>query len=199
MKLFGKYDKQYIEDLVFNKNLPYSEIGRMYGVSGTYIKKVCNKLGIVLKKRKNFPDGWKPYNTGKVRTKFCLNCNSEFIVAYKNAKYCSTDCSSEYVKSKHYEYYINNQKEFCNAIKYMKWLKPYILAEQNNCCSLCGMKNEWNGKPITFVLDHIDGNAANNTRENLRLVCPNCDSQLDTYKSKNKNSARKERYLKNYK
>ena len=41
-----------------------------------------------------------------------------------------------------------------------------------------------------FVLDHIDGNADNNNRENLRLICPNCDSQLDTYKSKNKNSAR---------
>ena len=40
------------------------------------------------------------------------------------------------------------------------------------------------------MLDPIDGNAENNNRENLRLVCPNCDSQLDTYKSKNKNSAR---------
>ena len=31
---------------------------------------------------------------------------------------------------------------------------------------------------------------ANINRDNLRLVCPNCDSQLDTYKSKNKNSDR---------
>lgn len=41
-----------------------------------------------------------------------------------------------------------------------------------------------------MILDHIDGNAANNVRNNYRCVCPNCDSQLDTYKSKNKNGAR---------
>lgn len=44
---------------------------------------------------------------------------------------------------------------------------------------------------LTFILDHIDGNADNNSRDNLRLICPNCDSQLSTYKSKNKNSARR--------
>lgn len=37
----------------------------------------------------------------------------------------------------------------------------------------------------------IDWNASNNKRENLRLICPNCDSQLETFKSKNKNSARR--------
>ena len=42
------------------------------------------------------------------------------------------------------------------------------------------------------------GNSSNNMRDNLRLVCPNCDSQLDTYKSKNKGNGRinrRKRYL----
>lgn len=55
------------------------------------------------------------------------------------------------------------------------------------------MNRVWNNKPINFILDHIDGDASNNLEENLRLICPNCDSQLDTYKSKNKNSARTHR------
>ena len=55
------------------------------------------------------------------------------------------------------------------------------------------MANMWNGKEINFVLDHIDGDASNSSRENVRLICPNCDSQLPTFKSRNKNSARNKR------
>jgi hypothetical protein len=199
MKLFGKYKKDELEDLIFNKNLSYREIGRQYNVSDTYIKKICGKLGITLKKRAIFPDGWVPVNKGSVHTKCCQNCNIDFISTYKTAKYCSKKCEGDYKKRERYENYINNQLDYCNVEQGIRFLKPHILQEQNNCCSICSIENEWNGKPIVFVLDHIDGDASNNKRENLRLVCPNCDSQLDTYKSKNKNSARKERYLMNKK
>lgn len=62
-------------------------------------------------------------------------------------------------------------------------------------CNNCGISNEWNGKTLNFILDHIDGNATNNFKDNLRLICPNCDSQLPTYKSRNKHSARDYRRL----
>src|SRR5258705_9067017 len=39
---------------------------------------------------------------------------------------------------------------------------------------------QWNGRPLPLILDHIDGNRRNNRLENLRLLCPNCDSQLST-------------------
>lgn len=41
---------------------------------------------------------------------------------------------------------------------------------------------------------HLDGHSNNNGRSNLRLICPNCDSQLETFKSKNKHSDRTYRY-----
>jgi hypothetical protein len=41
-----------------------------------------------------------------------------------------------------------------------------------------------------LVLDHVDGDASNNRRNNLRLVCPNCDSQLPTYKSRDRGNGR---------
>lgn len=73
------------------------------------------------------------------------------------------------------------------------WIKRYILKKQNNKCAICGITSTWNNKPMTLILDHINGNASDNSESNLRCICPNCDSQLDTYKSKNKNSARSNR------
>tara|TARA_B100000073_G_C23488061_1_gene474416 strand:+ start:168 stop:629 length:462 start_codon:yes stop_codon:yes gene_type:complete len=53
-------------------------------------------------------------------------------------------------------------------------------------CEICGIM-EWNGQLAPLELDHIDGNHHNNTLDNLRVICPNCHAQTDTYRGKNKN------------
>jgi len=199
MSVYGKYNKSELEDLIFNKNLSYREIGRIFNVSDSYIKKICSKLNITLKKRANFPENWSPHNKGKSNMKHCIKCGCEYISMYKNSKYCTKECEILDKTEKKFDSYLQNQDDFTNVIKNMNFVKKHLMKEQNNCCQICGLENIWNGKNIILILDHIDGDASNNRRENLRLVCPNCDSQLDTYKSKNKNSARKERYLLNYK
>ncbi len=47
-------------------------------------------------------------------------------------------------------------------------------------CSLCGQEAFWNGRPLTMVLDHKNGNNTDNRLDNLHWVCPNCNSQLGT-------------------
>ena len=51
-------------------------------------------------------------------------------------------------------------------------------------CACCGL-GEWNGQPIPLELDHVDGDRTNNEIGNLRLLCPNCHAQTDTYRGRN--------------
>jgi hypothetical protein len=68
----------------------------------------------------------------------------------------------------------------------MRCLLRRLKKERNweHKCSICNL-TEWNGKPISLEIDHIDGCHSNNSYENLRTICPNCHAQTDTYKGKN--------------
>lgn len=44
----------------------------------------------------------------------------------------------------------------------------------------------WNGLELHLVLDHINGVSGDNSPENLRFLCPNCNSQQSTHGGSNK-------------
>jgi hypothetical protein len=69
---------------------------------------------------------------------------------------------------------------------YNKDIKPRLLklGLLENKCDECGLGPEWNGKPLTIQLDHIDGNHKNFNLINLRMLCPNCHTQTKTFGSK---------------
>lgn len=71
-------------------------------------------------------------------------------------------------------------------------LKTRLLKEKiiENKCSICGIGSMWNNKPIIMILDHINGINNDHRIENLRMVCPNCNSQLETFSGRNTKQAK---------
>lgn len=52
-------------------------------------------------------------------------------------------------------------------------------------CKECGQGLEWNGKPLTLQLEHINGVRDDNRIDNLCFLCPNCHTQTSTYAKRN--------------
>lgn len=57
-------------------------------------------------------------------------------------------------------------------------IREGVLSEK---CVKCGLGTSWKGEPLVLVLDHINGVDNDNRLENLRLLCPNCNSQTMTF------------------
>jgi hypothetical protein len=137
---------------------------------------------------------------------FCENCKKPIEIKdskYKR-KFCSVTCIADNKKKKLLEYWLKTgiPNTFTggkngNTLK-SHYIRDYLLKEQNNCCAICKCSNIWNNKVLNFILDHIDGDCNHNSRENLRLICPNCDSQTDTYKGKNLGKGRRSKGYKTY-
>ena len=121
----------------------------------------------------------------------CPHCNQHFDKKYSSKKCCSKKCSIEYRQS--ISDRIIEKDGFGNGHYHNVRIRKYFIRKYGNNCMICGQSGDnWNGKPITLIVDHIDGKSDNNKIDNLRIVCPNCDCQLPTYKAKNKgNSSRK--------
>lgn len=81
-------------------------------------------------------------------------------------------------KKKHYsEILLDNKPRRVNSQVLRRALIesgcPYI-------CNCCGLKPEWNNKPLTLQVDHINGSWKDCKKENLRFLCPNCHTQMPT-------------------
>ncbi len=66
-------------------------------------------------------------------------------------------------------------------------LKKRLYAEglKARRCELCGQGEQWHGRTLALILDHINGVADDHRLDNLRIVCPNCAATLETHCGRN--------------
>lgn len=133
-------------------------------------------------------------NPKKLRTP-CLACGEEPFRSYY--KYCSNACQHEY----QYQGYVRDWKSgktlgLQSLGIVATYVKRYLREKYKNRCCLCGW-SQINPKTgiVPLVADHIDGNWRNNSENNLRLICPNCDSLTPTFAGLNRGNGRKDRVL----
>ena len=62
-------------------------------------------------------------------------------------------------------------------------IKKRLIKLLGHRCSNCKLSS-WLGNPIPLELDHINGDNRDNSKENLRLLCPNCHSLTPTFRNK---------------
>ncbi len=125
----------------------------------------------------------------------CLACGKE--PERPGYKYCSNLCQQEFQYRRNLVEWKAGKKSGLQSIGIVtQWLKRYLREKFNDQCVLCGWSQV---HPITgkapLVADHIDGNWKNNTEENLRLLCPNCDAMTPTFSALNKGRGRQDRAL----
>jgi hypothetical protein len=125
----------------------------------------------------------------------CLNPLCTNLVEHIHGKYCCHSCSGQHRSLKAQDRWIRDGKT-PGSVTIRKYLQSI-----KNACWHCGI-TEWNDKPIVLEIEHKDGNGYNNDPTNLELLCPNCHSQTDTWKARNKGNgrvARRERAREDYK
>jgi hypothetical protein len=128
----------------------------------------------------------------------CLFCGKENNwkgYSYRN-KYCNNRCQADHKRQQWYE---DNRLLFEQGLlKSRSSIKRFVTIRDGYYCVICNQQPIHNNKPLIMILDHIDGDASNNSPTNFRLVCPNCDTQLPTYKAKNTGNGRATKGMKWY-
>jgi len=114
--------------------------------------------------------------------KKCKHCSE--VIPNRNV-FCNNQCQNDYYNDKKIQEWFDG-KNFTRkgGTSVPQWMRKFLLNESNNKCSECGWGevNEYTNT-VPLDVDHIDGDAYNNSVDNLRVLCPNCHSLKKTFKN----------------
>jgi hypothetical protein len=165
-------------------------------------KKESGKLGYIASVKSRKEAYQKRITQYYIDPKKCKYCDGIIPFERKKCNFCNRGCSTRfYIKKgtiktwKETLNYTGSRLEDIFSGKYPEYtplhLKHKLIKHgyKKNKCEICGIEC-WNNKLLSFELDHINGNSRDHRLENLRIVCPNCHSQTETFKGRNRGNGR---------
>lgn len=183
----------------------------------------AGKLGAIASKKTNNRLKLERIEAYNSAPKLCRNCDKPISYEKRINDYCNHSCCASFnnplivktiahgCSNKNCTSEIKGPNKFCDSCINKKLhtrlvqnnssfedaktdgtRRRFLLRTCPHQYEIC-KETQWQGQPIPLVMDHIDGNSTNNIRSNFRLICPNCDALLPTYKIKNKGKGRAKR------
>ena len=130
----------------------------------------------------------------------CPSCEKilEFDNHHRVRKFCTPNCKSLFQNKLKIESWLITGKipEYTggkSACLPGRYIRRFLLKEQNGLCAICQSPQIHYNQPLVFIMDHVDGDPTYNERLNLRMICPNCNSQTPTFTGRNKSRGRRSR------
>lgn len=132
--------------------------------------------------------------TTKYKEKYNCGCYNQI---YNKIKELNINTSHFETQSERRKKYHPRKNQMINIIDLTKnsnvdrcTIKGFVI--RNNIipyvCQSCGCNDQWLNKTMSLILDHINGINNDHRKENLRFLCPNCNSIQNTFCGRNKKS-----------
>lgn len=136
-----------------------------------------------------------------INPKLCKVCSSAIPYSKRWSNiFCSSSCAATFNNRIHSKRIkqpkpakIDHslEKFLAGELKWRNTIRKVLIKTSGNVCQICQLLGLWCNKSITLVVDHKNGNPSDNSPSNLRLLCPNCNSQTPTFSGRNKGNGRK--------